>query len=472
MGEQAAIYVRISRDKAGQEAGVERQEADCRALAERYGYEVVAVYKDNDFGASKHSRKKRPQYRAMLDAAGNGQFGAILAYTNSRLTRRPAEWEELIRLTESKHPVQVRTVNSGDANFTTADGRAIARTYAAWDAAEAERIAERVQRAKKEARAAGKWLGGPRPFGYKVDGFTIEEREAEAIRWAARQVIEGRSLNSLARELAESGFTTSSAKKPQLMHQIALRRILIRPRNAGFADPAGTVEAEWAPILTEDVWRTVRGILEDPSRRTQTSSAVRWLGSHLYRCGVCGRVLRPASTGGVGRPRRTVYRCSSGKHIHRDQAGMDAFVREVIALRLSKPDLRGLLPVAAIDAERVEVLKANLRMLRTRTAQLGTDYAEGLLTGQQTRLATMKLEHDIAGDEFELERLGRTSVLQEFATASDPARRFLDANVEKQRAVVALLLEVRALTAPRGRPVGHKPGTPYFSADFIDLKWK
>ena len=47
----AAIYARISRDREGAGLGVERQEADCRALAERLGWDVVAVYVDNDISA-------------------------------------------------------------------------------------------------------------------------------------------------------------------------------------------------------------------------------------------------------------------------------------------------------------------------------------------------------------------------------------------------------------------------------------
>jgi DNA invertase Pin-like site-specific DNA recombinase len=60
---RAAIYTRISRDKEGTELGVQRQEQDCRALAERDGLQVVRVYTENDIGASTLSKKRRPEYR-------------------------------------------------------------------------------------------------------------------------------------------------------------------------------------------------------------------------------------------------------------------------------------------------------------------------------------------------------------------------------------------------------------------------
>lgn len=38
---RAGSYVRISKDRKGDKLGVERQEADCRALASEMGWEVV-----------------------------------------------------------------------------------------------------------------------------------------------------------------------------------------------------------------------------------------------------------------------------------------------------------------------------------------------------------------------------------------------------------------------------------------------
>ena len=73
----AAIYARISADKGGDGLGVDRQEADCRALAERLGWSVEQVFIDNDVSA--YSGKMRPQYRAMLDAVRAERIKGIVA---------------------------------------------------------------------------------------------------------------------------------------------------------------------------------------------------------------------------------------------------------------------------------------------------------------------------------------------------------------------------------------------------------
>jgi site-specific DNA recombinase len=62
--------------------------------------------------------------------------------------------------------VTIRTVVSGDDDLSTADGRAVARTIAAWDAAEAERSSERIKRQKRQRSEKGEWHGGTPPYGY------------------------------------------------------------------------------------------------------------------------------------------------------------------------------------------------------------------------------------------------------------------------------------------------------------------
>lgn len=58
---RAVVYVRISDDPEGTERGVDRQEADCRAYASAHGWEVVAVFRENDTSAFKQRTIARPR---------------------------------------------------------------------------------------------------------------------------------------------------------------------------------------------------------------------------------------------------------------------------------------------------------------------------------------------------------------------------------------------------------------------------
>lgn len=120
---------------------------------------LAQSYEDNDIGASTLSRKRRPAFEEMMERAWKGEFDAIIAYPNSRLTRRPMELEGFITLYNHRlrieRPLRIITVVSGEEDLSTADGRMVARFKAAADAGEAERTGERVSRARKAKRDKG-----------------------------------------------------------------------------------------------------------------------------------------------------------------------------------------------------------------------------------------------------------------------------------------------------------------------------
>ncbi|NHU85898.1 recombinase family protein [Kocuria sp. JC486] len=193
LSKAAVVYTRISRDASGDGEGVDRQEHLCRELANRLQLDVVAVYSDNDIGASERTSKKkvRTGFNEMISAAHRKEFAHILAYSNSRLTRRMCELEDLIQLHEQTC-VLIRTVVSGEDDLSTGDGRMVARIKASVDAAESDRISERQQAALLHNAQAGKpKLQHQRPFGWKKDGVTLEPEEAERMRDAVKKIKQG-----------------------------------------------------------------------------------------------------------------------------------------------------------------------------------------------------------------------------------------------------------------------------------------
>lgn len=473
MSKRAAIYTRISRDREGHEMGVQRQEEDCRALAARLGLDVVAVYADNDISASTKSRKARPAYQAMLAAARAGQFGVLLSYSNSRLTRRPMELEGLIQLHEQTG-IRLSTVVSGQADLSTADGRQYARIQASIDAGEAERTAERAKRAKAQAAESGLYRGGPRPYGYESDGVTVLEDEARFVRMAADSILAGHSLNATVRALTAAGARTTRGRewKPG-----GVRIMLLRPRNAALLGNANARTtggpAVWPALLDEETWRAVCGILRDPARRTNVLNPGRerrWLGAGIYRCGVCGdgTTLRAFSqTSG-----RTAYTCKSAKHLTADQERLDSYVRRVIEGRLARPDVADLLPGGPNKAE-VDKLNQEATVLRERLAQVERDYDEGLIDARRLKAATAKTEEKLEAVTSRLAGLQADTRLGALLAHRDPAEAFRGADVEAQAvALDALVSEVVILPARRGRPTGWTPGAQYLDPDRVQIVWR
>lgn len=459
----AAIYCRISNDREGRELGVERQEDDCRALAQRLRLDVADVFIDNDISASTRSRKKRPAFEQLMSRAEAGEFAAILAYSNSRLTRRPMEYERLIRLVE-QHRTRIATAVSGEVDLSNADGRALGRTMAAWDAAEAERTGERVARAGRQRAESGEFWGGHRPFGYEQSGLGLRSGEAAELAAAYQQVLAGVPLSAITRDMNARGLTTAGGG-PWVYS--SLRRTLLNPRNAGLVKHRGEVlgPAKWPAVVSEDTWRATVTLLSDPARRTTTGNRASYLLSGLAVCGGCGGSItsggvKRSSGGAVGW--RRIYVCRAHKCVGRRQDWVDEFVSEVIVERLSRPDAADLL--VDQDAPDFAVVRAEISALRVRLDGLADAYAVGEIDRDQMRTGTVRLRARLDGLEATQAHVSRAPVLAELVGVPDVRAAWDALNLDRQRAVVEILMTVTLHPGGGGRRT--------FDPNKVEITWK
>lgn len=464
---RAAVYCRISRDREGAGLGVERQEQDCRELADRLGWRIVAVHTDNDLSA--YSGKPRPGYAALLDDIRAGRAGAVLAWHTDRLHRSPVELEAYITVCEP-HSVPTQTVKAGPLDLSTPSGRMIARQLGAVARFEVEHMQERAQRAKLQAATNGVWKGGRRPYGYEADGVTVRESEAGEIRAATEAVLAGRSLASLAKDWNTRGLHTSTGAE---WTYGALRRVLIRPRNAGLMEHRGEEVglAVWPALVSEDTWRAVRAILTDPTRRTTPGNERRWLMSGLALCGVCGQTVRASSAGTAGVGHRPAYRCrtNSGSHVVRDAATLDEFIASVVVERLSRTDAAELLR----RDQRADTTELHIEAVavRQRLTDLAAMYADGGVDARQLREGSERLRTRLDDLERQIADAARTSTLAAF-TSDDPRTIWDGLDLAQQRAVVNALMTVTIQRSRRGRTPGWKLGERYFDPTSIEITWR
>jgi len=453
----AALYMRISRDKAGAGLGVERQQADCAELAKRLGWDVAAVYVDNDISA--YSGKVRPQYRAMLDAVRAGQIRGVIAWHTDRLHRRATELEEFVTIAEAHH-LQIQTVTAGTLDLSSASGRMVARMLGAAAQHEIDHARERMKAAKSQMATQGKYRGGPRPYGYDADGCTIREDEAAVIREATAAILAGRTLAAVARELNERGVTTSTGKPWTYMR---LRDVLIRPRNAGLLHHgrADRGEAEivgravWPAIVDEDTWRAVHSTLIDPARRLQDGNEPRWLGSGIYSCGQpgCTGTLRAAPFGATASNRRRTrkyhYRCTASAHLTVAAAPTDDFVRGVVAELIRDPRVVAAIAPHAAGDEQTAADRERRHVLAARLAQFENDYALGTVTGAQLDKATKTVMSEMDEIDARLATAMRQSASSPVLSALDPGAAFLAAPLDIQRAILRAVLRVEVVPTLR-----------------------
>ncbi|MFI7677880.1 recombinase family protein [Actinophytocola sp. NPDC049390] len=455
---KVGIYVRISRDRVGAGLGVDRQEQDCRDLAKRLGWPVVSMYSDNDVSA--YSGRKRPSYERLLADIGAGRITAVVAWHADRLHRSQAELERYITLCEPRD-VPTHTVRAGELDLTTASGRMTARIIGAVARHESEQKGERLRRQRAQAQADGRWIGGPRPFGFEPDGVTHRASEADAIRDAATRILAGDSIRSVFQAWNERGLTTSTGTE---WNGSKVRQMLLRPRNAGLIGNGDRIvgKANWEPIVPEETWRALAAKLRDPARLTHRGVSKVLLGTHLYRCGKCGALMQGGGQSAAGKAR---YRCKTDRCQWRVAEPIDSFILAIVESYLREHGTGLLTP-----RDDAGPLLKRLNVLQARAEQVAAAFGDpdSGMTAEQFKASNKPIQDAMSEVKAQLGHVQAGSALAGVADAEDPGEAFRDADMDRQRAILDALLTVEILEAPHGR----KSGGGYFDHRTVHFGWK
>lgn len=463
----AAIYCRISDDRRGTEAGVKRQESDCRALADKKGWQVAALYVDNDVSA--WSGKIRPQYRRMLDDMKTGLVDAVIVWHQDRLVRHPKELEEFFEICDAAGVREMATV-TGDVDLGTDDGRFHARILGAVARKESDDKSRRIRRKMEELARDGKGKGGGhRPFGFKEDRVSLEPAEAKLIREAATRVIAGEGIRGVSRDWTSRGVLSVKGRP---WAPTSLRRMLISPRIAGMRAHQGVVvaKAEWPAIIKMEQHERLKAILEDPSRRlTKGNSARKYLLTGFIYCSLCEAKL-------VARPRgdgRRCYVCAQGPgykgcgKLRQLSDPLEELVAESIFVAMDHRQVDRLVSQQDGGVSKERRLLEEIRVNEARLDELATDYyAEKLLSRSEFIAARSAVESKIEAARQKLARIDSGRVFADFPRSESLLRTAWDERgLDWRRAVVDAVLE-RVILHPAVK------GRNFFDPKRVELIFK
>lgn len=442
---RAAMYLRISLDRYGDGLAVDRQQQDCERLIEARGWELVETYTDNSVSAS-DSSKARPAYNRMVDDWKRGRFDALVCWDLDRLTRQPRQLEDWIDAAEQRG-LRIVTAN-GEADLGTDAGRMFARIKAAVARQEVDRKSARQKRAAQQRAERGQSWGSRRPFGFMADQTTHHPVEAGIVRGMYDDFLNGVGQREIVRRLTARGVKTTMGND---WSQPVLRNFLLNPRNAGLRAYKGEVvsEAAWEPLVDEATWRATVDRLEGRGGPTY-SRARKHLLVGVATCGVCGEGMRTNYTVAGARQ----YVCPKHHVARRADLVDDLVVSTALAILKRTPDVG-----RRDDAEGRDLL-AQAAALRARLESLATEFADGVLTGQQLRTATERTRSNLAAVEGQIARAAEGTALGALAGASDLHGAWERLGVERQRSAIEALMTVTIHPTTRGH---------VFSADDVEM---
>jgi DNA invertase Pin-like site-specific DNA recombinase len=387
VSKRAAIYLRISLDKHGDGLAVDRQKADCIRVVTERGWTLTEIYEDASLSAFKKN-VKRPAYDRLIADMRAGKFDAVVSWDLDRLTRQPRQLEDFIDMGEAGTLTLVTVDSSLD--LSTDNGRMFARIKAGVARAEMERKSARQKAKNSQNVALGRPVPGRRRFGFEPGNIVERADEAERVRWAFTQMIDGGSIFAIAKELG----------KPP----VRVREILTNPGYAGWVVRKGErfeASPEVARIVDRDTFEKVQVLLADPTRKTSPGNQVKYLASGIARCGVCGaRMVKQSGNylckGNLGHPTITV-------------ASLDEHLKWEAFTYVASQNATGTGEVAALVGDLTELMRQRAAWQEQATWE-GAD-----LSRIKTEVA--RLSKAIERTESELASVRASSVIADVATA-------------------------------------------------------
>ena len=310
---RCAIYTRKSREDGLEQEfnSLDAQHEACEAYiaSQRFnGWTLVPTrYDDGGFSGG---NTDRPGLRQLLKDIEAGEINAVVVYKIDRLSRSIRDFGTLFDAFE-KHNVSFVSVTQ-QIDTSTPTGRMVLNILMSFAQFEREMTIERVRDKVAASKRKGIWMGGPTPFGYRIEnhGLAIMPERADTVRWIFSRYLQLGGTKQIADELNDRGDAPRPNGKRWTPRHVYT--ILGNPTYIGkLRHGAELLPGRQPAIVDDDVFRKAQTLLKEnapvpESRRTKTQAPLK----SLLRCGECDCAMMPLFSTKKGK-RYMYYRCGA-----------------------------------------------------------------------------------------------------------------------------------------------------------------
>lgn len=208
---KVCAYARVSSKKLEQEESFYCQKDYWEnKLANNPKYEFVGIFGDE--GVSGRSRKKRPQFEAMITQAKLGKIDLIFTKSMTRFARNLLETLEIV---QELRDIGVGVVfENDDINTLTLTNALIFNIKAIISENDSKTISDNVRWSARKRYSQGSVEQNSRILGYDyIDKqLVVNEEQAKIVRLIFQLYIDGVGTTAIANKLTELGYITSTGK--------------------------------------------------------------------------------------------------------------------------------------------------------------------------------------------------------------------------------------------------------------------
>ena len=267
----AAIYIRVSTlDQAREGYSLDAQEQTLRKWCSDHKYQIYDLYADR--GISGKDIDHRPDMIRLMRDAQAGHFNAVVFWALSRFTRSVQDLYSTMTKFQKWNVSMVSYTESFDTS--TPMGRAMIGIVGVFAQLERELTGERVSaamlaRAQKGKRTCSEILG----YDLKgKDSFSINEKEAEFVRFCFDKYLERKNLTEVAELCRKKGYRGKRGKIP---NAYTVSVILTRPQYCGYNTFLDRVyKGNHEPIISVETYNKVQRLLMRQARASGRSRSI------------------------------------------------------------------------------------------------------------------------------------------------------------------------------------------------------
>ena len=212
MSEILHIYIRVStsaQEDDGTSLDTQRQLGEQKAVA--LGM-VPKIWNEGGESSRHDDFANRPQLSQLLAEVDAERVRQIWVFNTDRLSRNDTTWG-LIRLKLLKHDVTLHT-HTGIFQLSNPTDKLMLGILSEISSYDNALRAERSRLGKMNRIREGYWMGGPPPYGYKIEGKRLipNPDETKWVNFIFKQYSKGATVQSIRRHLMEQGVKTRRGK--------------------------------------------------------------------------------------------------------------------------------------------------------------------------------------------------------------------------------------------------------------------
>ena len=310
-GQKAILYLRVSTEEQVDNFSLDTQEELCRKEAEKRGYQVTQVFREE--GRSAKNISGRPILISLLEYCRKHkrEVQALFVYRLDRVSRITADY---LAIRKKLGEQDVTIVSATEPTGDSPTEKLVETILAGFAQLDNDIRSERAKNGLRARFLSGKIVTGQAPLGYIVqDGYAVKDpRSWELMIKSWNLMATGtKSLHEMAELMNQWGLYVTRGKRK---YQLRAQRVGVIFRNKFYMGILSSktynqdVCGQHVPMITEDVYYRIQAILDGRNPNIVALAKRNHKNPdfplrRIVRCDKCGKGL----TGGWSRGRSAKY---------------------------------------------------------------------------------------------------------------------------------------------------------------------